>query len=474
MIDGVTVEAARIARKWARRELAERSGLTEASIYTIEKKGRNPKPTEKVALAAAFGWDYHGRPLPQPMPEWVDAPAVDEPEPPAEPEPPVARMTLSGAVAKLAGVPVLVPSGLQAVVKLAAEHEQAAVREALLRPQPPDGPIAEEGVRLVSHSELRTFKACRRRWWLEWRRGLRPKVESPFGVMAVGNRIHQALALYYTPAGVGSIDPATALELLIVKDWTALTERIGTREELRKEFDKEANLERAMVTGYIEWLANTGADADLEVIAPETYVEYSLGHMTPDYEEVRLIGRLDVRVRRITDGSAMFIDHKTVANFTTPAKTLKLDEQMLHYHLLERRGNDLAMPRSDGALYNMLRRVKRTPRAQPPFYERVPVRHNDHEIESYALRTAATIRDILEVERHVDHIPHGQQAPPEAYPRPSRECSWCPFFEVCPMFDDGSRAEDMIAARYQAGDPLDYYRVSALAGDADQGTEETG
>lgn len=442
MIDGAAVEAARKVRKWSRRELAERCGLSEASIFSMERKGRSPNPNEKVALAAAFGWDYEGRPFDGEHRE----PSVYVQEPPAEPEP-----------------EHFTPEFIEASI--------AAVKE-INRRRRADGPIFEDGVRLVSHSELRSFKGCRRRWWLEWHRGLRPKVESPFGAMAVGNRIHQALALYYTPAGHNSIDPATALELLIVQDWTALTDQLGSGVDLQKEFDKEANLERAMVTGYVEWLANTGADADLEVIAPETYVELPIGKMA-DYDEVRLIGRLDVRVRRITDGSAMFIDHKTVANFTVPARTLKLDEQMLHYHLLERRTQDEGAPRADGALYNMLRRVKRTPRAVPPFYERVHVTHNDHEIDSYERRTIGTIEDMLRVERALEMGVDGVTRA-AAYPNPRRECSWCPFFEVCPLFDDGSRAEDMIDARYQVGDPLDYYRVPALVGTGDQGMEETG
>lgn len=470
MIDGVTVEAARQALGWSRRELAERCGMTEASLYTMEKRGRQPKPTEKVALAAAFGWDYHGRPLPQPMPEVTSPP----------PEPGLVQQAIEAGLV----VPSLLPTGIQTVATLAAEHEKEVAARVFepfdgerREPAPGepvqiDGPVHEEGVRLISHSELRDFKACRRRWWLGWHRGLKPKVESPFGAMAVGNRIHQALAHYYTPGGVDSIDPATALEMIIMQDWTKIADRLGNIPEARKQFDSEANLERAMITGYVEWLANTGADADLEIIAPETYVEHSLGAVTVRYDEVRLIGRLDVRARRITDGSAMFIDHKTVANFTEPVKTLQLDEQMLHYHLLERRGNDLAVVRADGALYNMLRRVKRTAGAKPPFYQRTHIRHNDHEITSYEIRTLGTIDDIMRVEKKL--TAGGQYGVRAAtYPRPSRECSWCPFFEVCPMFDDGSRAEAMIEARYDQGDPLDYYRQPAIVG-PDQGTEETG
>jgi hypothetical protein len=48
-----------------------------------------------------------------------------------------------------------------------------------------------------------------------------------------------------------------------------------------------------------------------------------------------------------------------------------------------------------------------------------------------------------------------------AYPRPSGDCSWkCPFFAICPMFDDGSAVESAIEAHYEASDPYDYYKTN--------------
>jgi hypothetical protein len=45
-----------------------------------------------------------------------------------------------------------------------------------------------------------------------------------------------------------------------------------------------------------------------------------------------------------------------------------------------------------------------------------------------------------------------------AYPRPSRDCKWkCQFFTICPMFDDGSAAEQAISEAYVVADPYGYY-----------------
>ena len=79
------------------------------------------------------------------------------------------------------------------------------------------------------------------------------------------------------PAGQTPHDPREALELLITQDWTVVTQRY-THEglevplELRKKFAAEADLERAMIEGYVQWLADSGEDSELEVIAPETYL----------------------------------------------------------------------------------------------------------------------------------------------------------------------------------------------------------
>ena len=45
-----------------------------------------------------------------------------------------------------------------------------------------------------------------------------------------------------------------------------------------------------------------------------------------------------------------------------------------------------------------------------------------------------------------------------AYPNPTTECRWkCPFFSICPMFDDGSDVESAINDDYQTVNPYAYY-----------------
>jgi hypothetical protein len=82
-------------------------------------------------------------------------------------------------------------------------------------------------------------------------------------------------------------------------------------------------------------------------------------------------------------------------------------------------------------------------------------------MRNYRSRIVGEIANIMGVEEQLQHFPdHHQQF---VYPSPTRDCYWdCPFLQVCPMFDDGSRAEDMLAEHYTAGDPLSYYMTEML------------
>lgn len=311
----------------------------------------------------------------------------------------------------------------------------------------------------TSNSEVQTFKRCRRKWYLAWYRGLRFKVKDAVGPLATGSRVHNALKAWYVPDGEQPEDPRVALEHVIQRDWEAAHEaftlnNVQPPQDFASSFKSANDLERAMVEGYMQWLAETGADRGLRVVASETYLEVPFD-VPGSVQDVMVVGKLDVRVVREIDGVRLFVDHKTTASLTEPLKTIRLDEQMLHYHLLEWL-SAIEGERCDGALYNMLKKVKRTGKAVPPFFDRVEVRHNQHELESFKNRLTGVLRDIIAVRKQLDQ---GEDHRLVAYPTPNKNCSWdCDFLAVCTMFDDGSRAEDMVSQHYEANDPFTYYR----------------
>lgn len=462
-IHGADVVAFRGRRNLSRKALAQEAGLSEGKIWRIENKDTMSDAEEQALMMC--GVTAVTMPEETPLLPRVDAGIVIEPD--DDPNNHMSVPTLEEAL----GVPpeLDVDAAAEPRTPPASAVEEGEVgfsSTTAISVAEPDLATLSQHVhertfqRYISNSELQTFKRCRRKWWLAWNRGLHEKSETPIGVRQVGNRLHRALATHYVPDGPpNAIHLLAELEKLIAADH-AIAEAQGwlANEELAKQFTKEADLERIMLEGYLEWLTQTGADADLKVIAPEAYLEAEL----PEFGDhvLAIIGKIDVRVRRTTDGAILFLDHKSVAEFTTVTKLLNIQEQPIHYQLLE----VLSAQEGDhvrGALWNMMRRVKRTGTAKPPFYQRVEVQHNPIVLDNYRHRLVGEIQDILEVEENLAKWPAAHQR--FAYPSPTRDCSWdCPFLQVCPMFDDGSRAEHMLEDRFTAGDPLDYYMTEML------------
>ena len=298
-----------------------------------------------------------------------------------------------------------------------------------------------DGIRRISHSEIKAFKICRREWYLRWYLGLRTKTDTLTEKRHTGDRVHRALQGWYVPDGEERMDPREGIEWVIMEDRQILHDHLvasgwdqlpSTHPENVKML-KANDLERIMLAGYMEWLADTGEDDNLRIIASETYLETPLPALEND--TIRIVGKLDVRALRVSDGARVFIDHKT-RDVAPDLAELRRDEQMLHYELLEEHAESEDGEHCDGALFNVLRRVKRSATAKPPFYIRHFVPHNSHTRASYERRLVSTIRDMIEVEEALDQ---GLSHLDSAYPNPGKDCGWrCPFSNICHMFDDGS------------------------------------
>jgi hypothetical protein len=310
-------------------------------------------------------------------------------------------------------------------------------------------------VRRISQSDLKDFQRCRRRYWLRHVRRLAPRLLGPTGPLQSGTRVHNALEAFYTPGS--TTDPRQALEDAIsdaAREYHSQCQTLGVEPDsaVIDKFLKDTDLERAMVEGYFEWLADTGADAHLQVIAAEEQIAITADQLGADFgQAVEIVGKLDARVLDEVTGYTQFVDHKTVQTFARVLPTLQGDPQMLHYHLLL----SIVHPDQhvDGALYNMLRKVKRGKTAKPPFYMRETITHNAEEIESYRLRLIGLITNVIEFEERIVQL--GELGPKMfAQPTKTFDCSWdCPFFDICDMFDDGSRVEDAIRDLFEERDP---------------------
>lgn len=313
----------------------------------------------------------------------------------------------------------------------------------------------------VSNSEIQTWKACRRKWFLVYYKelGLR-RMDSEFvGPRSLGSRIHLVLDALYT----SEINPVDMLNSLYQEDIVLLTAYNRADEIIA--LQKEQDLARAMIEGFLMWREEEGIDVGMKLVSAEEVVQVPSG-----IEGIDLRGKLDQRWYREMDGARLFRDWKTVAEFKTPAALLPLDEQMKFYHLLEyldsmdKTGGEPQW-RTDGYMYTMLRKVKRTATAKPPFYEQIEQGHNMHELRSMWKRVHKVLEEIMDIRIALDAGGDHQYLAP---PRPSRDCTWaCDFYTVCSMMDDGSNWVGLLEEYYTHIDPHERYNAQ------DQGKEVT-
>jgi len=317
----------------------------------------------------------------------------------------------------------------------------------------------------ISQSELKTWQDCNRRWYIAYYRQLgMPKVLGETGALSLGTNIHYALELLYR----NGVDPLETINKIYLDqiDYISSDEvAVIDKESLLKKLRSEQDLAKAMIEGYLVWVQEEGIDADMEFISAEEVIEVPSG-----IEGVKLRGKLDQRWRRLSDGAIIFRDWKTAQELTSPVKFLPMDTQMLTYALLEHlkalaeETAENPRPRTDGGLYSMLRKVKRTASAKPPFYGEIEVRFNKTSLKHHWIHVHKVLQDIVQAHQALDNGgDHHWVAPP----RPSKDCTWkCEFFAICPMFDDGSNVEGLLTEYYVPIDPYERYERDEIKGEA--------
>jgi len=260
-------------------------------------------------------------------------------------------------------------------------------------------------VRRINQSEMTTFMRCPRKWTLGYLKGLRPVTEST--KLSLGTLVHAALKEHYRGGDPDSVFPQEGVD---VEEW-----------------DSETELAHIMVEGYLEWLEETGADVGHEIIVCEEELSVPLGTIyVPGAGEVDVVlhGTPDL-LSRTPDGLLSLWDHKTVAAFGALAdRRLQLNFQLLTYSWM---WWQLTGDRPDSVSLNMLRKVKRTAAAKPPFYARETVQFSAAQLEGHARSMRQVAREML----------HAEYTLERDYPVPDGDCTWkCEFLTPCTMMDE--------------------------------------
>jgi len=300
---------------------------------------------------------------------------------------------------------------------------------------------------VLSQSEYRSYKNCKRSWYLSYVRklGLPPGRDSVVGARNLGLAVHLALEGHYGH----DLDAVGVLDV-------HYTDLIENHPEYVHDLLAERVMAMTMVRGYLQWVASEGIDAEFEVVGTESDVSHEIMTST---RPVVIRGRLDQTVRRRGgDESLLLNDFKTVSAFIDP-EVLQRDEQMRFYALLQWLEAQDSGDRVDGALYTMLLKSKRTVRATPPFFAQLQVRYNVNDYVSMKMRVQRVADEIL---RTIEDLDRGANHRAVAYPNPGDKCKWCIFAPVCTMADDGSRFEDAIQANYVEINPMGHYENSRI------------
>lgn len=303
-------------------------------------------------------------------------------------------------------------------------------------------------MKYLTNSELKVWRRCRRWWYFQHYLNLAPNREHLSEARETGSVVHAAIAEAYETNWAQ--DPESTVVLACER----LREAYAESETDLETIDRIEDYARLIVTGYLQWLEEEGADQGLTLVATEEEVSFEM-HGTG----VTILGKLDARFQREMDGARVFMDHKVVGNLTDYPKWAHLDPQFKMYHTLERL-TKAEEEWTDGGIINMLRKSKRTSRATGPFYMRWEVRHNVHELRAFYQQLHEAAKEMLWVEGRLREGIWQSHMAAKMAPTPSVNCTWeCPFFSACPMMDDGSDIAGYLEAAYTVVDPLERYQM---------------
>lgn len=324
--------------------------------------------------------------------------------------------------------------------------------------------------RYVTNSEAGTMRRCPRKWYFQYYLKIFRRRQTINQNATIGDLCHAALDQMYRLG----MDPLAVIVqeaiTLVAKEETgmlsATDDGILRHQENIETIGKAEQFALKMIEGYIEWLAETGADSGMTLIDSEVelYVPFPSNEITQlAGETVFMLAKMDTRWYDETTDARVFMDHKTVDQFTTREKWAHLDPQFRWYALIEMLDNQAKGDNTwtNGGIMNMLRRVKRTGSAKPPFYKRLPLTYSIHQMRTYFERVAGELMRILQTEAMLNRgVSHRTACPPS----PTADCAWdCPYLQLCSMVDDGSDSVGFIETAFEVGDPLDRYETVSAA-----------
>lgn len=341
---------------------------------------------------------------------------------------------------------------------------------------------------IISNSDVRLFKRCRRKWdYLSpLRKGLNLKKVT--GRLWFGSGIHVALSAYYSHFNKGehSLEVLHSEFVSWYKKETAKLEELGILGDQEAELTELKNLGYQMLDGYSHWAPKEDAKDFVKVLYNEERIEVPL--LSPSGR--RTCGRYTFKTDLVVEDKDKFlwlVDHKTIATGNLPS--LEMDEQSVSYLYGAQKKFGIKL---EGVIFNFLiKKVPSVPQVlkdgrlskksitttydvylnaiknhhdfetkdekekveillpykdvledlqnqENPFFKREKVYKSQSEIEEIGKRLYEEYREMRNPKIRI-------------FPNPTRDCSWdCPLKNLCVAENDGGDVEGLIKDMFES------------------------
>lgn len=380
------------------------------------------------------------------------------------------------------------------------------------------------GLPFLRQSERSSFKRCPQQWWWGYRDGLVPN-KPDSGARWFGTGIHLCMAEFYVPGTVRGRDLRDTWEEFTKESYETIRIQPGFSEEGQAEYVDAKELGHIMLQEYEDefggdphWeVISPEQRFNTQIPDPRPKRQGSA--------IVQLVGTYDLVIRDLNDGHVKMVDHKTCAHCPQDMRFLNNDGQCNTYLTVgtfSLRQLGLIGPKETikGMEYNFLAKKKPDERprnargmatnlpTKPHFlaafeaegiteltvigpkgetvtkpidkvtvaslkelaaYEGITVFGEESKnqpkptlLRHYVARTAA------ERNRQIQHI--GNEAvimekfasgKLPIIKTPTKECTWCDFFELCEIDEGGGDVEDFKALAFSTRDPYMDHRDGA-------------
>lgn len=296
---------------------------------------------------------------------------------------------------------------------------------------------------------------CARSWWLGSYRELRPVRLPQTGPLPFGSRIHLVLEATGKTGEWDREAIRARWNKAMDHEIKLATENGGWVDDLRK----EAKMGAAMLVEFVSWLEEIHYHDRYEIIGVESKFGEYIPIKLPDGQTIQMLfrGKLDIWVRRRSDGAMLVVDYKTAANLSE--RTLAAQEMSnqgplyMALMMLSLRGQPQEW--AAGVQYLMLRKVGHTSTAKPPFYALLDVPISNDRIKAAMTNLAGKARRVVAMTQELDAGGDPMVVAPYSV---GWWCDSCPFKTVCNAMQRGlPRAEEMLEANFVKGDIWERY-----------------